>query len=66
VPAKTVEKSASEAGVTRGTLARARKKLGVKAIKQGGKGPWLLMLPTNRQDTQGAQETQEMHVSGVH
>ena len=63
-PATDIGKSATEAGVTKGTLARARKKLGVKAVKQGGTGPWLLTLPTRRQEMQGTQGVQETHIFG--
>jgi len=40
VPAKEVDESAREAGISRATLRRAKKAQGVKSGKDGQRGPW--------------------------
>lgn len=45
VPAKQVEKEATDLGIAKRTLKRARQRLGVEAHKDGYQGTWMLALP---------------------
>ena len=47
-PAKDLEEKAEALGISKITLKRARKKLDVKAEKDGFQGAWILKLPTFR------------------
>ena len=47
-PAKDIDEKAEALGISKITLKRARKKLDVKAEKDGFQGAWILKLPTFR------------------
>lgn len=65
VKATAIEAARKDADITKATLVRARKALGVKRRKEGsGKGAWLLEMPKHSQGSQQSQHSQESHVFG--
>lgn len=59
IMAKSAQKAADEAGISKRTLARARKDLRVRSTKSGVTGSWVLSLP-DAQECQGSQECQSL------
>jgi DNA polymerase III delta prime subunit len=41
IPAKDIYKQAEDAGISRASIKRAKKKLGIKCLKQGMNGGWV-------------------------
>jgi hypothetical protein len=54
VPSKQVEEEAQEIGITKATLRRAKKELGIKPFKDGMKGGWRWVLPNTLNSTEDA------------
>ncbi|OGG56634.1 MAG: hypothetical protein A3F84_08400 [Candidatus Handelsmanbacteria bacterium RIFCSPLOWO2_12_FULL_64_10] len=59
-PGKEVEEEAEGAGISIRTLKRAKKVLGVKARKEGQKGPWIWELPGQSSGTPTGGVTDEL------
>jgi putative DNA primase/helicase len=54
VPSKQVEEEAQEIGITKATLRRAKKKLGIKPNKDSMQGGWVCALPNTLNSTEDA------------
>ncbi len=63
VPSAEVWKAASDSGLARGTVRAAKDKMGVKAVKPGGRGtPWEWVLPEQAQESKESKGAKNLTV----
>ena len=60
MPEKEVEQAYKEAGFSRSTITRAKRKIGARSIKLGMEKGWIWSLPNDTQNVEGAQNIPNM------